>query len=155
VGWWQDQQGERGVNATAKLGPSLAALRDLRFADAGCEDSGTIPLIPKYFRARVMLGRQVDAVFVPPPKEANPVRRMQKDQLQAGHTTPRSHNGHRASERPPCCHKESAAASCLSFLAREPSKRHWCQLFAFERTASARLSIDVQPTLPACWRLWI
>jgi hypothetical protein len=51
---------------------------------------------------------------------ATPVRQMQKDQRQAGHTTPRSHNEHRASERPPCSRKESAVASCLSLLAREP-----------------------------------
>jgi hypothetical protein len=36
--------------------------------------------------------------------------RMQKDQLQAGHTIPPSHSGRQASERPPCCHKESLAA---------------------------------------------
>src|ERR1700677_2512906 len=82
---------------------------------------------------------------------ATPVRRMQKDQLRAGHTIRLSYNGHRASERPPCCHKESAVAFCLSLQAGEPSKRHWCQLFFFE-TASARLPIDVQQTLLACWR---
>jgi hypothetical protein len=35
------------------------------------------------------------------PKSASPVRRMQKDQLQAEHTIPLIHNGHRASERLP------------------------------------------------------
>ena len=45
-------------------------------------------------------------VFVPSLKAAIPVRQMQKDQLQAVHTTPPSHNGHRASARPPCCHRE-------------------------------------------------
>jgi hypothetical protein len=58
-----------------------------------------------------MLGLQVGAVFAPPPKAATPARQIQKDQLQAEHTTPQSHNGHRASVRPPCCHKESAVAS--------------------------------------------
>ena len=62
---------------------------------------------------------------------------MQKDQLQAGHTIPLSHSEHQASERPPCCHKESAAASWLSLLAREPLKRHWCQLLAFETSSAA------------------
>ena len=38
--------------------------------------------------------------------------RMQKDQLQVGHTIHRSDSGRQASERPPCCHKESAGA-CL------------------------------------------
>ena len=60
-------------------------------------------------RDRLPFRLQVSAVFVPT-KAATPVRRMQKDQLQAGHTIPLSHNGHRASERPPCCHKESAVA---------------------------------------------
>jgi hypothetical protein len=73
---------------------------------------------------------------------------MQKDQLQAEHTTPPSHNGHRASERPPCCHKESARASCLSLLARGPSKRHRCQLFVFGTSSAAQP--EVQLTLPAC-----
>ena len=36
--------------------------------------------------------------------------RMQKDQLQVGHTIHPSDSGRQASERPPCCHKESAAA---------------------------------------------
>jgi hypothetical protein len=36
--------------------------------------------------------------------------RMQKDQLQVGHTTHPSDSGRQASERPPCCHKESLAA---------------------------------------------
>jgi hypothetical protein len=44
-------------------------------------------------------------------------RRMQKDQLQAGHTIPPSHNGRQASERPPCCHKEFAVAYLLRNLA--------------------------------------
>src|SRR5712671_1982215 len=97
-----------------------------------------------------MLGLQVGAVLVPPPKAATPVRRMQKGRFQAEHTIPLSHNGHRASERPPCCHTESAATSCLSWLAREPSTRHRCQLFVFETSSAAQL--EVQPTLPACWR---
>jgi hypothetical protein len=50
----------------------------------------------------------------PPPKAATRVHRMQRGQLQAEHTSPRSHNGHRASERPPCCHKESAVVSRLA-----------------------------------------
>ena len=86
---------------------------------------------------------------VSPPKAATPVRRMQKGQLQAGHTTPRIRNGHRASERPPYCHKEFAVASCLNLLARKPSKRYRCQIFVFE-TFSA-VQPGVQPTLPALW----
>ncbi len=47
--------------------------------------------------------------------------RMQKDQLQVGHTIHPSHSGRQASERPPCCHKESVAAYPLPNLAaREP-----------------------------------
>ena len=101
--------------------------------------------LSKNRRGRVMLGLQVGAVFVPPPKAATPGRQMQKGQLQAAHTTPRSHNGHRASERPPCCHKESAVASCLSLLAREPPKRD-----RFETSSAAQP--EAQPTLPAFWR---
>src|SRR5258706_11352707 len=36
--------------------------------------------------------------------------RMQKDQLQVGHTIHPSDSGRQASERSPCCHKESVAA---------------------------------------------
>src|SRR4029077_874632 len=47
--------------------------------------------------------------------------RMQKDQLQVGHTIHPSDSGRQASERPPCFHKESAAAYPLRNLAaREP-----------------------------------
>jgi hypothetical protein len=35
---------------------------------------------------------------------------MQQDQLQAEHTITPSDNGRQASERSPCCHKESAVA---------------------------------------------
>src|ERR1700739_462078 len=100
-----------------------------------------------------MLGLQVGTVFVPPLKAATPVRQMQKDQLQAEHTTPPSHSGHRASARRPCCHKESAVVSQSNFLAREPSKRHRCQLFVFETSSAAHP--DVQPPLPACWKFCI
>ena len=34
--------------------------------------------------------------------------RMQKDQPRVGHTIHPSDSGRQASERPPCCHKESA-----------------------------------------------
>src|ERR1700736_6735790 len=89
--------------------------------------------------------RQVGAVFIPPPKAATPVRRMQKDQLQAEHTTPPGHSGHRALARPLCCHKESAVTSRSSLLSREPSKRYRCQFLVFE-TSSATLP-EVQPPL--------
>src|SRR5580658_5327646 len=47
--------------------------------------------------------------------------RMRKDQLRVGHTIHPSDSGRQASERPPCCHKESAAAYPLRNLdAREP-----------------------------------
>src|SRR4029077_2202877 len=78
---------------------------------------------------QVQLGVQqanflMNRINVIPPKGATPVRGTLKNQLQREHTTPRSHNVHRASKRLPCCHKESAVASCLSLLTREPSKRH-------------------------------
>src|ERR1700730_11741554 len=57
----------------------------------------------------VHLGRADQPVGLAPPRvRATLARRIQKDQLQAEHTIPLSHNGHRASARPPCSHKESA-----------------------------------------------
>src|ERR1700676_2160244 len=96
-----------------------------------------------------MLGLQVGAVFVPPPKAATPARQMQKDRFQAEHTIPLSHNGHRASERPPCCHKEFAVASCLNLLAREPMPRHRCQPYVSE-TSFVAPPIEQNGVLLAC-----
>jgi hypothetical protein len=44
--------------------------------------------------------------------DVTPIRafRMQKDQLRLGHTIHPSDSWREASERPPCCNKESAAA---------------------------------------------
>src|SRR5580700_7525419 len=82
--------------------------------------------------------------------------RMQKDQLQVGHTFHPSDSGRQASERPPCCHTESVAAYLKSNLAaREPMKRdverQQRQLCVFE-TSSLSPSIEAQLTLPACRR---
>ena len=66
---------------------------------------------------------------------------MRQDQLQAGHTIPPSRSVRQASERPPCCHKESAVAYLLPILAeREPVER---QLYVSE-TSSSALSIEAQ-----------
>src|ERR1019366_2922022 len=64
---------------------------------------------------------------------AIPARRMQQDRLRAGHTTPPSHSVRQASERPPCCHKESAVAYLLPILAeQEPVERQRRQLYVSE-----------------------
>ena len=79
-------------------------------------------------------------------------RRMQKDQLRAGHTIPPSHSGRQASSRRPCCHKESAVASRLPNLAgRESTGRHRRQLCVSETSLSAP-SIEAQLNQPACRR---
>ena len=56
------------------------------------------------FRSELTEGRHTPGVT------AIRALRMQKDQLQVGHTIHPSDSGRQASERPPCCHKESAAA---------------------------------------------
>src|SRR6476659_6188292 len=77
---------------------------------------------------------------------------MQKDQLQVGHTIHPSDSGRRASERPPCCHKESAAAYPYPNLAaREPVERQQWQLCVSE-TSSSSLSIEAQLIPPPCRR---
>ena len=48
---------------------------------------------------------------------ASPAHQMQRDQFQAGHTTPSIRTERQASERHPCCHKESGAVSLLPDLA--------------------------------------
>jgi hypothetical protein len=69
---------------------------------------------------------------------------MLQDQLQAGHTILPSRSVRQASERPPCCHKESAAAYLLPILAeQEPVERQRRQLFVSE-TSSSALSIEAQ-----------
>jgi hypothetical protein len=66
---------------------------------------------------------------------AIPARRMQQDRLQAGHTIPPSRSGRQASERPPCCHKESAVAYLLPILAAwEPVERRR-QLYVSETSS--------------------
>jgi hypothetical protein len=64
-------------------------------------------------------GHSFDAIFKSELTEGAPhtlgltairALRMQKDQLRVGHTIHPSDSGRRASERPPCCHKESVAA---------------------------------------------
>jgi len=78
-------------------------------------------------------------------------RRMQQDQLQAGHTIPPSDNGHQASERPPCCHKESVAEYLLQNLAeRESVQRRRHQHCVFSETSSSAPWIDEQLIRPAC-----
>jgi hypothetical protein len=75
---------------------------------------------------------------------AIPARRMQQDRLQAGHTIPPSRSVRQASERPPCCHKESAVAYLLLILAeREPVERQRRQLYVSE-TSSSAMSIEAQ-----------
>ena len=77
-------------------------------------------------------------------------RRMQKDQLRAAHTIPRSHSGRQASSRRPCCHKESAVASRLPNLAGWAStERHRRQLCVSETSLSAP-PIEAQLNQPAC-----
>jgi hypothetical protein len=44
---------------------------------------------------------------------------MQKDQLRTGHTILPTDSGRQASERPPCCHKESAVAYLLPNFAEQ------------------------------------
>ena len=69
---------------------------------------------------------------------------MLQDQLQAGHTIPQSRSAHQASERPPCCHKESAVAYLLPIWdEREPVERQRRQLYVSE-TSSSALSIEAQ-----------
>ena len=69
---------------------------------------------------------------------------MLQDRFQVGHTIPPSRSVRQASERPPCCHKESAVAYLLLILAeREPVERQRRQLYAFEASSSA-LSIGAQ-----------
>src|ERR1035437_1571791 len=66
---------------------------------------------------------------------AIPARRMQQDRLQAGHTILPSRSGRQASERPPCCHKESAVAYLLPILAAwEPVERRR-QLYVSETSS--------------------
>src|ERR1017187_8441302 len=73
-----------------------------------------------------------------------PARRMQQDRLQAGHTIPPSRSVRQASERPPCCQKESAVAYLLPILAeREPVERQRRQLYVSE-ISSLALLIEVQ-----------
>src|SRR5476651_1168970 len=75
---------------------------------------------------------------------AIPARRMQQDRLLAGHTIPPSCSVHQASERPSCCHKESAVAYLLPIWAeREPVKRQRWQLYVSETSWSA-LSVEAQ-----------
>src|SRR5580704_8561573 len=82
--------------------------------------------------------------------------RMQKDQLRVGHTIHPSDSGRQASERRPCCHKESVATYLEPNLAvPEPMKwdveRQQRQLCVSE-TSSSSPSIEAQLTLPACRR---
>ena len=71
-------------------------------------------------------------------REAIRARRMQKDQLRVAHTILPSHSGRQASERHPCCHKESAVASRLPNLAGlELRERHRRQLCVSETSLSA------------------
>jgi hypothetical protein len=59
-----------------------------------------------------------------------------KDQLQVGHTIHPSDSGRQASERPPCCHKESGGAYLLPILAvREPVEPQGRQLYVSETSS--------------------
>src|ERR1017187_10568671 len=68
---------------------------------------------------------------------AIPARRMQQDRLHAEHTIPPRRSACQASERPPCCHKESAVTYLLPILAeREP---HCGQLRRLSRRDSGKV----------------
>jgi hypothetical protein len=74
---------------------------------------------------------------------ATPARRKQKDQLRAGHTIPLSHSGRQASERLPCCHKESAVASPSRSLAGwRPMERPRLQLCVSETSRDDYLTFE-------------
>src|ERR1700738_5271471 len=89
------------------------------------------------------LGRQQTRPVV----TAIPARRMQKDQLPAEHTIPLCGNEHRASERPPCSHKEFVVVYLFRDLAEQESlRRH--QPFVFGQSSSVP-SIEVQSIPPA------
>ena len=92
----------------------------------------------------------------PPGVTAIRALRMQKDQLQVGHTIHPSDSGRQASERPPCCHKESVAAYLKPNLAaREPMERdveRQQRQLCVSETSSSSPSIEAQLTLPACRR---
>jgi hypothetical protein len=76
---------------------------------------------------------------------------MQKDQCPKGRTIRPSRSGRQASERPPCCHKESVAAyQQLNLAAWKPVKRQQRKLCVSE-TSSSSLSIEAQP-ISLTWR---
>ena len=77
--------------------------------------------------------------------------RMQKDQLQVGHTIHPSDSGRQASERHPCCHKQSVAVDLQANLTAQQSVERQRQLCVSE-TSWSPPSIEAQLTLAACRR---
>ena len=127
-------------------------------SDARCQPCAELSVVDRFTtapprsRTRALVLRELLCQQQMPDVRATPARRMQKDRLQAGHTIRPSDSGRQASERFPCCHKESAVAYLRPHLAaREPAKRHQCQLFVSETSSSAP-SIQAQLIPPACMR---
>ena len=94
----------------------------------------------------ILLGRQQKRPVV----TAIPARRMQKDQLPAEHTIPLCGNEHRASERPPCSHKEFVVVYLFRDLAEQESLR-WHRPCVSETSSSAP-PIEAQLIPSACMR---
>src|SRR6266404_6804016 len=94
----------------------------------------------------ILLGRQQKRPVV----TAIPARRMQKDQLPAEHTIPLCGNEHRASERPPCSHKEFVVVYLFRDLAEQESLRRHRPCVS--ETSSSAPPIEAQLIPSACMR---
>jgi hypothetical protein len=100
----------------------------------------------RHWAIEILLGRQQKRPVV----TAIPARRMQKDQLPAEHTIPLCGNEHRASERPPCSHKEFVVVYLFRDLAEQESLRRHRPCVS--ETSSSAPPIEAQLIPSACMR---